>query len=106
MLCSPARAGDDDQPDPLPCFGAARRCRVLAVPLNSQSDAGAVALLGWTVYTVRKFHWGCALGFYSRASFCASAICSAGHFRAILQSRRSAEPPRAADKLNHMCART
>ena len=49
----------------------------------------------------------CLVGFHSRASFCASAICAGVMSRAI-RSRKVAAPslPCAADKLNHMYALT
>jgi hypothetical protein len=50
---------------------------------------------------------GCFVGFHSRASFCASAIC-AGVMRRAIRSRKVAAPslPCAADKVNHTYART
>ena len=49
----------------------------------------------------------CIFGFHSRASLCASAVC-AGVMRRAIRSRKAAAPslPCAADKLNHMYART
>ena len=68
----------------------------------SNSDARRSAMM-----FKRTYRGACLIGFHSRASFCASAICAGVMFPAALSRSFTASwLPCAADKLNHMWALT
>jgi len=76
------------------------------------SDVGGSGVIGKIIRSIlhrrpTTYFAGCVIGFHSRASFCASAICS-GVMCCATKSRFFAATlsPCTADKLSHMYART